>query len=80
MIFHTVHNVEIARFHAQFPAVVAAAASVLLLHDKMLIHEKIYNGASFKEMAEKYNINYNSLSQGLKVTLNEIKKTCQHLR
>jgi len=48
--------------------------------DKMLIHEKIYNGASFKEMAEKYNINYNSLSQGLKVTLNEIKKTCQHLR
>ena len=48
--------------------------------DKMLIHEKIYNGASFKEMAEKYNINYNSLSEGLKQTLNEIKKTCQHLR
>ena len=46
----------------------------------MLIQERIYQGATFKEMAAKYNINYNSLSQGLKETLKEIKKTCQHLR
>ena len=48
--------------------------------DKMLIQERIYQGATFKEMAAKYNINYNSLSQGLKETLKQIKKTCQHLR
>lgn len=48
--------------------------------DKMLIQERIYHGASFKEIGKKYNINYNSLSLGLKQTLKKIKQTCQHLQ
>ncbi len=48
--------------------------------EKMLLTEKIQWGSMYTEIAEKYNIPYAQLQQGLKKTLKKIKETCQHLR
>ena len=48
--------------------------------DRMLVQERLFKGTQFKDLAERFNINYNVLSVGLNKILKKIKAKCEHLR
>lgn len=56
------------------------AIKKLDVFERMLIEERVIKGIRFKEISERYDIPYNSLSNTLNKTLKKLKETCQHLR
>ncbi len=48
-------------------------------YEKMLVEERVIKGRKFKELAERYDIPYSSLTYTLKNTIKELKEKCKHL-
>lgn len=46
--------------------------------EKMLVEERILKGMKFKELSERYDIPYNSLTHTLKKTIKKIKNKCKN--
>ena len=55
------------------------AISKLNPFEKMLIEERVIKGMKFKELAERYDIPYSSLTYTLKNTIKDLKAKCKHL-